>query len=67
MYNSKLSQLIDQAINDCITYGAGKADGDGLAISANWSQNEKDIEVYMTRDGRLFAEWLEKDIEEETK
>ena len=65
MYNSKLAQLINEAINDCITYGAGKAESDGLVIRAEWSQNEKDIEVYIMNSGRLLAYWLEKDIEEE--
>jgi hypothetical protein len=65
MYNSKLAQLIDEAINNCITYGEGKAEGDGLVIMAEWNQNEKDIEVYMMRDGVILGDWLEKDVIDE--
>lgn len=62
MYNSKLAQLIDEAINDCITYGQGKAESDGLTVMAEWSQNEKDIEVYMMKGGCITTDWMEKDV-----
>lgn len=49
MFKSKLSTLIDEAVQKCIDTGAGIAryekDGTILAVGAQWAENEKDIEI----------------------
>ena len=48
--NSKLIELIETAVDDCITYGSGEAEffdhtGTFWFASACWCENEKDIEI----------------------
>lgn len=59
MYTSKIAQLIDDAITDCITYGRGHVVTPKLTVTADWMENEKDIEVNLIQDGRVVATLVE--------
>ena len=49
IFKSKISSLIDEAVQDCILYGRGKArvykDGVTVDVEAEWEENETDIEI----------------------
>ena len=49
MFNSKLSNLINDAVMDCLAFGRGtashSANGSIFDITADWAENETDIEI----------------------
>lgn len=51
---SLLAELIDQAVNDCYTYGSGRAEDDqdfpnSLMVTAEWSEcSDPEYESIMT-------------------
>ena len=66
MYTSKIGNLIDDAITDCIVYGRGAIVTPKVTVTADWMENEKDIEVNFIQDGRVVATLVEANaIEEE--
>ena len=64
-YSSKIAQLIDETINDCMVYGQAKNTSDGLTVEAEWDQNGRDIMVSLWKDGRFLVDWLEKEVAKE--
>ena len=54
MFNSKLSSLIDDAVMDCLVYGRGTAThnarGTVFNVTAEWAENETDIEITILED-----------------
>lgn len=62
MHDTKIGQIMDGAINDCICFGTGKATMiDGTVIVAEWCENEKDIEVNIIQRGVVLATMVEPD------
>lgn len=63
MYQSKLANLIDEALQDCITYGNGKAsqhvNGVDLEILALWDDTEERIEVAIYENQVLRFSYFE--------
>ncbi len=61
MYNSRLAQIINDAVNDCITYGSGtvKSADSGIQVTAEWADNETDIEVTVMERGIVRFTWTE--------
>jgi hypothetical protein len=68
MYQSKLASLIDEAVQDCITYGYGKAtqhvNGVDLKILALWADTEEHIEVAIYENQVLRFSYFEQIPEE---
>jgi len=44
---TKLAQMIEEAVDECITYGRGLAydTAQKIKIVAEWAENEEDIEI----------------------
>ena len=63
MYQSKLASLIEEAVQDCITYGNGKANqhvnGVDLKILALWADTEEHIEVAIYENQVLRFSYFE--------
>ena len=68
MYNSKLASLIDDAVQECITYGCGRAISRNgryfLDVAADWAENETDIEITVQENGIICFTFTEKIPEE---
>jgi len=64
-YKSKLAELIDGAVAECIGYGAGRLQDDrsGVAVSAEWMENEKDIEITVYKDNVVRFVYIERDVQ----
>lgn len=49
MFKSKIASLIDNAVQDCITFGSGKArhydNGTAIDVEAVWAESETEIEI----------------------
>lgn len=67
-YKSKLAQLVQSAVDDCITYGSGSAKNeadkinDGVEVQADWGENEEDIEVTVMQFGAVLFTFIERDV-----
>ena len=68
MYNSKLASLIDDAVQECITYGCGRANSCNgrytLEVGADWAMNETDIEITVLENGIILFTFTEEIPEE---
>ena len=62
MYTSKIGQLIDDAITDCIVYGKGAIVTPELTVRAYWLDNEKDIEISFVQAGKVIATLVETNV-----
>ena len=64
MYNSKIGRIIDEAIDNCITYGRGKAVEGDLEVIAEWYE-DFDIELTILQGGIVKAVIKEENVMEE--
>lgn len=68
MFESKFCELINETIQDCIDYGRGqKSDiinGAEMQVTADWADNEKDIEVAVYENRILRISFMEQIPEE---
>ena len=73
MYNSTLARIIDEAINDCITYGSGQGiahmeTGGGrvgtVSVVTSWADDEESIEVAIYENQVLRFSYIERIPEE---
>ena len=68
MFDSKLSALIDDAVMDCMSYGSGTASirsGDTtVSITAEWAENETDIEITIQENSIVRFTFTERVPEE---
>lgn len=68
MYNSKLVSLIDDAVQDCITFGCGRATScngrNTITVAADWAENETDIEITVQENGIIRFTFTEEIPEE---
>ena len=66
MFKSILSQLIDEAIQDCIDYGEGHTRheevGKIVAVEAVWAENETDIEITLAENFVVRLSFTEKGV-----
>jgi hypothetical protein len=52
---NELSDMIQDAVADCETFGAGRSEGKSIDIAAEWMQNETSIEVtFFDKRGRII-------------
>lgn len=62
MFTSKVANLIDDAIQECIDYGSGKAathiNGKDICVLAEW-ENETAIEVVVKENRVIRFSWTE--------
>lgn len=68
MFQSKLSSLIDDAVMDCMSYGSGTAslhtNGTTVTITAEWAENETDIEITIQENSIVRFAYVERVPEE---
>lgn len=73
MFNSTFASLVDQAVNDCITFGHGREvrhldtesfKTSNVAVVANWTDDEESIEVAVYENQVLRFSYIEKIPEE---
>ena len=68
MFTSKLSSLIDDAVMDCIAYGSGTSNlhtnGTTDSITAEWAENETDIEITIQENSIVRFTFTERVPEE---
>ncbi len=59
---TKLAQLIEQAVEDCIIYGRGQcADPvNRIEVTAEWAENEEDIEITVSENFVVRFTYTEK-------
>lgn len=65
MYESKIAQHINDAINECIAFGKGEVERDGLTVIADWAQSDSeatDIDVYLIQNGVIVATLKETNV-----
>ena len=63
MFNSIFSDMINNAVQDCIDYGSGQASrkigGAAFKAVAVWAENEQDIEVAVYEGCTLRLAFME--------
>lgn len=68
MFKSKLSSLIEDAVMDCIAYGRGtvtyRTNGTTVTITAEWAENETDIEITICENNIVRYSFAERVPEE---
>lgn len=59
---TNLAQMIEEAVDECITYGVGRSCNPTLKIevSADWAENEEDIEITIHKNGIVRFTYTEK-------
>ena len=68
MFQSKFASLIDDAVMDCIAYGRGVAEynttGTKVSVTAEWAENETDIEITIQENSIVRFAFFERVPEE---
>ena len=68
MFTSKISSLIDDAVMDCMSYGSGTAsihtNGTTVSVTAEWAENETDIEITIQENSIVRFTFTERVPEE---
>ena len=57
---SKVAQNIEDVVQDCLAFGMGTAEADGVKYIAEWDENETDIIITLIQYGRTVAVLREK-------
>ena len=53
-YQSKLAKAVQEVVQECIDYGSGNLTRDDMILSANWAENQDDIEILLKSEGRTL-------------
>ena len=63
MFTSKIANLIDEAISDCVDFGSGYAStqikGKTIYVTAEWTESETEIEVVLHENRIVRLSWTE--------
>lgn len=59
MFKTKLTALIDEAVQDCLTYGRGHERQANIDVIVEWAENEADIEITIMQDLTIRFEYTE--------
>ena len=52
---SKIADCIEDAVKDCLAFGEGRSERDGVIYWAEWDSNETDIIITIIQYGRTVA------------
>ncbi len=58
---TRLSRMIDEAVNDCVAYGAGRRvdPGMNITVTAEWAVDKLEIEITILERRIVRLAWTE--------
>ena len=61
---TNLAQLIEEAFDECVTYGVGHVcdPRNRITVAADWAENEEDIEITILENGIVRFTYTEKGV-----